>query len=341
MSLVLMTPLLTDLFAQTKVQGLVTDVNGKTFHGANVILIHARDSQMVKGTITTTSGSYQFENIYPGNYRITANFIGYKQFYSDVLTISGSEAITIAPIKLEELGVNLDEVVISAKKPLYELKTDRMVINVQSSIVAVGGTALDVLERSPGIVVNKQNNTISMNGKDGVVVMINGKVSNMPLSAVVQLLDGMNAGNVEKIELITTPPAKYDAEGNAGYINLVMVNNPDLGTNGSYSLSMGYGKGETSLASLNFNHRKAKVNFYGDYSFTRTNQLQSFSSYRQVRNNGISVENSSISERDPIVNMHNGRLGMDYQVTKKTVFGGLFTLNDRKWTMDAVNDVRI
>lgn len=339
--LLLMTQSLITVVAQTRIQGLVTDVNGKPFHSANVILIQARDSQMVKGTITTSSGTFQFDNVKPGNYRITANFIGYKQFYTDLLNISGPDATTIAPIKLEELGVALNEVVISAKKPLYELKSDRMVINVQSSIVAVGGTALDVLERSPGVIVNKQNNTISMNGKDGVVVMINGKLTNMPLSTVVQLLEGMNAGNIEKIELITTPPAKYDAEGNAGYINIVMVNNPAQGTNGSYSLSMGYGKGETSLASLNFNHRKAKVNFYGDYSFNRTSQLQSFNSYRQVRNNGVSVENSSVSERDPVVNMHNGRLGVDYEASKKTVLGGLFTLNDRKWTMDAVNDVRI
>jgi biopolymer transport protein ExbD len=91
-----------------------------------------------------------------------------------------------------------------------------MVINVQSSITSAGSTALDVLERSPGVVVDRQNNILSMNGKQGVMVMLNGRLTRLPLDAVMQILSGMQAGNIEKIELITSPPAKYDAEGNAG-----------------------------------------------------------------------------------------------------------------------------
>lgn len=327
--------------AQSVVRGKVTDNNNKAVAGANVVLLSARDSAMVKGTITASDGSYSLEKINPGTYRITGSFIGHKQFYSAEFSLSASEGSKDVPVRLEELGVNLNEVVISAKKPLYEQKVDRLVINVQSSIVAVGGTALDVLERSPGVIVNRQNNSVSMNGKDGVVVMINGKVNHMPLSAVVQLLEGMNAGNIEKIELITTPPAKFDAEGNAGFINIVMVDNPGSGTNGSYSFSLGYGQGETSLASMNFNHRNAKLNLYGDYSFSRTHQPQLMTSYRQVRNNENSIENASVSERDPLVNIHNGRLGMDYQISKKTLLGALVSGYYRKWTMDAVNAVTI
>jgi len=328
-------------FSQTRIEGLVTELSGKPFPSANVILIRAVDSSMVKGTISDAKGRYFFENILSGRYRITASFIGYQQFYTEPIDITRAGTIKQTPIRLKELGVNLNEVVVSAKKPLYEQKVDRLVINVQSSIVAVGGTALDVLERSPGVIVNRHSNTLSMNGKDGVVVMINGKVNHMPLSAVIQLLEGMNAGNIEKIELITTPPAKFDAEGNAGFINIVMVNNPDAGTNGSYSLSLGYGRGETSLASANFNHRKAKVNFYGDYSFSRTQQPQRISSYRQVRNGETSIENTSISDRDPLTNIHNGRLGLDYQLSKNTVLGALVSGYTRKWTMDALNKVAI
>ena len=327
--------------AQSVIRGKVTNSSGKPVAGANVVLLNAKDSAMVKGAIAADDGSYVLENISPGSYRLTGSFIGHKQFYSDTFSLSGSGEARLMAVKLEELGVNLNEVVISAKKPLYEQKIDRMVINVQSSIVAVGGTALDVLERSPGVIVNRQNNSLSMNGKDGVVVMINGKVNNMPLSAVVQLLEGMNAGNIEKIELITTPPAKYDAEGNAGFINIVMVNNPGSGTNGSYSLSLGYGQGETSLASVNVNHRNAKLNYYGDYSFSRTHQPQSLTAYRQVTNLGNSTENSSVSERDPLVSIHNGRLGMDYEISKKTILGALVSGYYRHWTMDAVNSVTI
>src|SRR5678815_2051937 len=107
----------------------------------------------------------------------------------------------------------LKGVTVTGKKPMIEQKIDRMVINVKNSIVNAGGSALDVLEKSPGVTVNRQNNAISINGKSGVVVMLNGKMTYMPMDALIQMLDGIRAGNIEKIELITTPPAKYDAEG--------------------------------------------------------------------------------------------------------------------------------
>ena len=144
---------------------------------------------------------------------------------------------------LKNLEVKLQDVKVEAKKPMFEQKIDRMVINVKNSITDAGGTALDVLYKSPGVTVNMQNNTIAINGKNGVVVMINGKISYMSMESLVQLLAGISASNIEKIELITTPPAKYDAEGNAGYINIVLINNPYQGANGSYFISAVMEKG--------------------------------------------------------------------------------------------------
>src|SRR5690606_24141719 len=103
----------------------------------------------------------------------------------------------------------------------------------------------------------------------GVRVMINGKLNYMPVSAVLQMLDGMSAGNIDRIELITTPPANFDAEGNAGYINIILKENNNLGTNGSFSATLGYGKGWVTQASLNFNYRTTKLNIYGDFSYSR------------------------------------------------------------------------
>ncbi len=103
----------------------------------------------------------------------------------------------------------LAEVTVTAKKQLYEQKIDRLVINVAGNITASGSTVLDILERSPGVIVDRQNGLLSMNGKNGVVVMINGKINRMPMNAVLQLLAGMNAGNIQKIELITTPPCQF------------------------------------------------------------------------------------------------------------------------------------
>lgn len=120
-----------------------------------------------------------------------------------------------------------------------------------------------------------------MNGKNGVVLMINGKISRMPLDAVVQMLNGMSAGNIEKIELITTPPANLDAEGNAGYINIVLKANNNFGTNGSWAATLGYGAGWVEEASANINHRNGKLNLYGGLSYSRMVKPFPFSLYSE------------------------------------------------------------
>src|SRR6185295_2449053 len=185
------------------------------------------------------------------------------------------------------------------RKPLYQQLIDRTVINVENSITSAGSTALEVLMRSPGIMVDHYNNTISMNGKNGVVLMINGKPSYMPVSAVMQMLSSMPSSNIEKIELITTPPANFDAEGNAGYINIVLKTNNNVGTNGSFSVMTGYGKGIITNPSLNFNHRKGNVNIYGDGSYDLKKVYPAYiSHYRKATNEGRLTETFSDTRRD-------------------------------------------
>ena len=231
------------LHAQSRISGLVLDENNQPITSANVLLLNSKDSGMVKGILTDKTGKYAFENIAPGKYRITFSFIGFQQEYTSLINIADkNEIIDAGTIKLAKQTVKLSDVKIQVKKPMFEQKVDRMIINVSNSITSAGGTALDILERSPGVIVNRQSNTLSILGKDGVQIMINGKITHMPVSAIVQMLAGMNSSNIERIELITTPPANFDAEGNAGYINIVLINNPNEGLNGSYSLTMGYGK---------------------------------------------------------------------------------------------------
>ena len=159
---------------------------------------------------------------------------------SSIVTITHSQAeIDLKTIPLPDAGTELEQVSVVSRRPLLEQKIDRMIVNVKNSITSAGGTALDILERSPGVIVNRQASSISMSGKEGVMVMINGKINYMPVSALVQMLAGMNAGNIDRIELITTPPSNLDAQGNAGYINIVLINNPDFGLSGAVSATMG------------------------------------------------------------------------------------------------------
>ena len=192
----------------------------------NVLLLKSNDSTLVKGTLTQEDGSYKIESTSNGIYLIMSSLVGFQSVYSNPFTLS--QDYEVEPLVLSE-GEQLNEVVVQYKKPLYEQKIDRMVINVENSIVSAGSSALEVLERSPGVSVNRQNSTLSLVGKNGVVVMINGKESYMPQSSLVQLLEGMSSDNIASIELITTPPANFDAEGNAGYINIVLKKQTDTG----------------------------------------------------------------------------------------------------------------
>ena len=325
--------------AQFAISGKVINEKNESVTNASVLLLQAKDSALVKGVITNHSGDYLFEKIPGGTYIISCTYSGFEPIYTKSFELTGSSHhFSIETLKLLQKQVKLSDVTVVAKKPLFEQKIDRMVINVANSITSAGSTALEVLERSPGIIVDRQNNTISMNGKDGVVIMINGKISHMPVTAIVQLLSGMNSDNIEKIELITTPPSNLDAEGNAGYINIVLKTNSNYGTNGSYSITGGYSNGLVDNASINFNHRKGKVNLYGDYTFSDIHSYMLFEFYHKVTYQDSVTENNSASHRNYERLVQNARLGLDYQLTKKTVVGVLVSGYTNRWTMNANND---
>lgn len=324
-----------------KIQGKVLDTEGAPVVGASVLLQKETDSSLVKGSVTDKAGGYSFEGIAAGNYRIAASAATYRMMFSPAFSFGSGENKTMETLRFSEKEVQLNNVTVTALKPLYEQKMDRMVINIASSVTGVGTTALDVLERSPGVTVNRQNNSLALNGKDAVRVMVNGRISRMPMDAVVQMLAGMPSSNIEKIELITTPPSNFEAEGNAGYINIVLKENTQFGTNGSYSATVGYGNGPLGSASANFNHRQGKYNLFGDYSFGFNGQEQQFDFYRKVMQGTTPVETYIVSKRNPDVPVHNGRVGVDYQLNKKTVLGALGTIFNRHWAMEAFNESKI
>jgi hypothetical protein len=326
------------LFAQFSLTGTVSDTDNKALADCNALLLAKNDSSLIKGTTAGKSGEYLLSNIPAGDYLMTFSFTGYEsRFIAVSVSAGGGATQVIEPVTLIPVATNLNEVNVVTKKPLFEQKIDRMVINVKNSITSAGSTVLDVLQKSPGVMVNKQAGTIDMNGKNGVQVMINGKLSYMPARALVNLLSGMTANNVERIELITTPPAKYDAGGNAGYINIVLQQSPDHGFNGSYSLTAAAFYGSSPAANLDFNYRTKKANMYGGYSFTRQAQVLPFYNYRHVNYHGKITESNLKSIRDAAQMNNNIRLGFDYQLGKRTTFGMLVSGYINRWTMDAGN----
>jgi hypothetical protein len=323
---------------QSKLEGRVTGANNQPLANATVLLLRSSDSALIKGSLTATNGRFVFEKISAGRYIISASTTEYDQGYSAPLAVVENETKEVPPLNLSTKISSLKGVTVVTKRPLYEVKIDRMVINVANNITATGTTVLDVLEHSPGVIVDRQTNGVSINGKNGVVVMINGRKNYMPISAVVQMLAGMPADNVEKLEIITTPPSNFDAEGNAGYINIVLKKSSQFGTNGSYSFTAGYSRGLVTTATGNFNHQEKRWNLYGNYSLNRTESDQQARLYHGSLYQGHFLEDSAISNRDPVETIYDFRIGADYDVQKDLVVGAVVSIYDRNWNMDAVNE---
>lgn len=329
-----------NLFAQTMVTGTVADSLRHPVSGCNVLLLSSRDSSLIKGTVSSNDGTFQLDAIAKGSYLLAISFTGYIMQHIPV-TITGESKKETGTIVLISMPAELGTVTVVSRKPLLEQKTDRLVINVSNSITSAGSTALEVLEKSPGIIVDHQNNTIAMNGKGGVRIMMNGRISYMPVSSIVQLLSGMPSGNIEKIELITTPPANLDAEGNAGYINIVLKENNNYGTNGSFSTTLGYSRGLITQASLNMNHRKGNINIYGDVSFSRIRGPFAAEGYNKISNDGDITETFLIADRTNTVPTIDGRIGLDWQAGKRTIFAVLFSGNNNRFSQTENNTSRI
>ncbi len=330
------------VLAQNQVTGSVRDGAGKPLALANALLLEAADSSLVRGGLTDEAGGFAFENVPNGSFFIRFSMLGFENGASKSFALNEKNSrAELGPTVLTERTALLDEVAITAKRPFLEQKIDRTVVNVANSITSAGGTALQVLQRSPGVQVNTLTKTISLAGKQGVVVMVNGKITRLPSEAVVDMLAGMNSDNIDRIELIHTPPANFEAEGNAGIVNIILKQSADAGLNGGYSLKIGQGRGPKSGASAYFNQRKNRLNLFGSYDVDYTLNPQVFTNYRRVETGGDLLETESDSDRPHTpTTTQNARLGADFQLSKRTIVGVLATFFDRNWYMEAENAVK-
>jgi hypothetical protein len=321
---------------RAQISGYVYTPDNEPALYSTVVLLN-RDSVLVKGALSQPDGSFVLENVAPGNYFVQVRNIEYQTYISPVITISTNEIKVLDPIALSPAINQLGEVIVIASRSFMETRVDRMVLNL-GNITNIGGNALEVLERSPGILINRFTKTISMFGKDGVVVMINGKISRMSSDAVVQMLEGMNVANIERIELIHTPPANFDAEGNAGILNIVLKGNLADGFNGTYSINGGRGTNNKYGGGANINYRKGMVNLYSGYDHNYDLNPQVFSNYRGVYQNLDFLETQTLSERSHTpTTVQNARIGVDLQLSENTVLGALGNFFDRNWYMEAIN----
>jgi hypothetical protein len=334
-----------DLPINTNIQvsGYVQDEKSQPFPFVNVLLLSAKDSALYKGGTSDESGKYAFEMVRPGRYLTLISMVGYQKAYGKVF-LAGNESLKLQDIKLTPEVRALAELTVVAKKPFIEQQIDRTVINVENSIVSAGATALEVLERSPGITVDQQNDRLQLRGKEGVIVQIDGKQTFLSQTELINLLRNTPSDNIEKIELITNPSAKYDAAGNSGIINIKFKKNKNFGTNGNLSLgggiaSRGYGRGNASLA---LNHREGKVSLFGTGSGFEGEGFNEQNIDRAIPYEGKTTYFNQVSKSDWRSKNYSYRVGLDYFATSKTTLGVLFSGFYNQWRNPLrITDTRI
>ncbi|TDB68082.1 outer membrane beta-barrel family protein [Arundinibacter roseus] len=341
-SLLLITPL---LWAQSankgKVSGSVLDAKQEAFPFVNVLLLKAKDSTLAKGMTTDTEGRFAFEQVEAGRYLTLVSMVGYTKVYSQPFVVANSD-VQLSTVTLSTSAEVLNEVTVVAKKPFIEQQIDRTVVNVENSIVSAGATALEVLERSPGVVVDQQNDRLQLRGKEGVIVQIDGKQTFLSQTELMNLLRNTPSDNIEKIELITNPSAKYDAVGNSGIINIKFKRNQNFGTNGNLTLGAGYNRYGRGNGSLSLNHRHGKISAFGNASVFAGGGFNTTELYRTIPFEGNVTIFDQFSDRRWEAENYSIRAGLDYSITKKTTVGVLVSAFKNKWeTPSGVNNNRI
>lgn len=322
-----------------KISGTIKDNTGAAMEFTTTMLLSTQDSSLVKGAITDEGGNFSFEQIGEGTYLIAATQVGFEKMYTAPFTISKTQTDLTLPtlIMIEDVKL-LNEIVVETTKPFIEQEIDKMVINVENSIVSSGSNAMEVLEKVPGVTIDRQNEDIQLRGKKGVIVMIDGKQTYLSGQDVANLLKNTPSENIEKIEVITNPSSKYDAAGNTGIINIKMKKNKNFGTNGSATLGAGYGRFEKSNASIQLNNRSGKMNTFGNYSYNNNKALQENEIQRVIPYEGNLTYFDQVSYRPNQFIGHNYRAGIDYFASSKSTFGVMVTGFSNSWKQfDAVN----
>ncbi|MBL0356617.1 MAG: carboxypeptidase regulatory-like domain-containing protein [Chitinophagaceae bacterium] len=315
-----------------KVTGIIKDAGGKPASSVTVSLLKSNDSSLAKTAITDPSGKYEIEFIPEGTYLVSAGYIGFKKVYSNKLEITSTKpAIAVNELQFTESTTSLEEVTLVSKKSFIETRIDKTIVNVDASPTSAGATALELLEKSPGVIVNNDG-VISLRGKPGVIVMVDGKQTFLSPSDLANLLRNMPASSIEQFEIMTNPSAKYDAAGNSGIINIKTKKGKANGFNGSFTLgataSLFDQKGTfyvipKSQNSFNFNYRKNKFNFFGNYNpnyFRGRNILEINRKF--ISSPGTLLGYNDVETRFKFGNTnHTLKLGFDYFADKKNTFG--------------------
>ena len=300
---------------------IVNNRNEKLF-GVTVFLVAADNEQTIKAAFTDNEGKFEFNQVKVTSFRISIQGMGYMKKISQIFTAGTSTEVILPTILIEEQVEALNEVVVTSQKSFVAQKADRIIVDPNALNTNAGLSAFEVLEKAPSVTIGF-NNSIAIRGKNGVMVLINNKPTNLTVDDLVSYLKAIPASEIERIEIMNNPPAMYDAAGNAGIINIILKKNSVKGTNGSVNVSYGQGKYERKNTSFNLNYRIEKWNFFTSLN---SGQNKSFQDLTITRNyftpsgdlSSVFTQNSYIT---PNSKNNSFKIGTDFYATSKTTFG--------------------
>ncbi|AMR28671.1 hypothetical protein A0257_17240 [Hymenobacter psoromatis] len=304
------------------VSGHVAGPAGAAVELATVTLHRAADSVVVKTEFSDAAGGFRLEAPAGQGYLVSVAQVGYQRYWSPafVLPVAGQALGAVQLVAHQATA--LREVTVTGRKPLFEHRADRTVVNVADSPLSAGATTFDVLGRSPGVTTDGASN-LALRGRQGLLVVIDGKRVPLTGTELADYLRALPAEQVQRIELITNPPASYDAQGGAGVIAITLKKDQRLGTNGSANASYGRGQYGKFVGGLALNYRRKNLNIYGNYAYAdRRGYLRIDFDRQYAAAPPLPAASSLIAtERLTWLRSHSGKVGLDLTLNKRTLLG--------------------
>ncbi|NND07039.1 MAG: TonB-dependent receptor [Saprospiraceae bacterium] len=302
----------------SSISGKVVGIDHSAISYATIVLYRSVDNSLVKANFSELNGAFSFDKLEADTYQLKITYVGFKPFWSKTIEVVEGQDLTMESAILIEQAEELGEVVVKAARPLIEIQPDKTIFNVDGSINAAGSDALELLRKAPGVVVDN-NERVLLQGKNGVKIYINGKKSPLSADDLADYLKSIQSNEIDAFEIITNPSARYEAEGNAGIINIRIKKDQGLGTNATVTSSFRQGTTAKANNNLSFNHHNKHLNLFGRYG----NSLGQYRSYnlilREQVGQGFDTRANMVSDRT----RHSYRIGTDLFLNEKSTLGFL------------------
>lgn len=301
-----------------EVRGVVRTEAGQPVEFATVVLLQAADStSSAQGTVADATGAFVLPGVAPGAYRLRVSFIG-MQARTQPLQVQAGEVPAPLVVQLAAATAQLAEVKVTANRPRITQLPDRLVMDVANTALATGYTALEVLEKAPGVYVDPRSESISLNGK-GALVIVDGKRTYMSGADLAVFLKGLASQELQKVELITSPGAKYDAEGAGGIVNIITKKSLLDGTRGTLTLGLGGTTNSRQTGGFTLNHKHGSVALYTGYTLGGRQTTASEQAQTDYLSDGVPTASHLLTATSTTRQLaHNVKAGLDWQLSPRT-----------------------